>query len=87
MTETNYCKIDYHTIKDDKDIYLCDGHDMAFNDAEGLDPLLCKKCKRQIQAIWINTSKSTTESFYYCWHCDQDKIDKTYKKYGEFNDN
>jgi hypothetical protein len=87
MTETNYCEIDYHTIKDGKDIYLCDGHDMAFHDAEGLEPMLCKKCNNHIQAIWINTDKMTTESFYLCRNCDNEQIDKLHKKYERFNYN
>lgn len=57
MTETDYCEIDYHTILKGKDVYLCDAHDMAFYDAEGLKPIICKKCKNQKNAYWINDNR------------------------------
>lgn len=58
--------IDFHTIINDKDVYLCEGEDHAFSDAEGLKPILCEMCKRQKQGYTRNDS---SDYELVCWNC------------------
>lgn len=68
-------EIDYHTIKDGRDIYLCQGHDNAFEDAEGLNPLRCEHCGNHEMMIWKNDENSSYGEVL-CENCDTIRIDE-----------
>lgn len=69
-------EIDYHTILNDKDVYLCSGEDHAFNDAERNEPIICEMCSRQKQGYWRNDESDLEIVCYNCYNFEDELEDE-----------
>lgn len=75
MTAICGSDIDYHTIKNGKDVYLCKGHDDPYHNAEGQLRIKCAVCNRDMSGYWDQTSNNII-LLLLCDSCDIEKVGK-----------